>query len=67
MRYANDIALTVIGRQMTNALGDINCCLRDGYLKEADDWATVLEYEVKRFRERLAQIKNGLADEPGHG
>jgi hypothetical protein len=52
---------------MTNALGDINCCLRDGYLKEADDWATVLEYEVKRFRERLAQIKNGLADEPGHG
>jgi hypothetical protein len=67
MRYANDIALTGLARQITNDVADLNACLRDGHLDTAFKFALLLQDRTERLQERLNDIKYGRASEIGSG
>ena len=59
VRYANDIELTELARQITNELQAMNASLRDGYLDNAFLRAHTMEAKLDKIKQRLNDIKYG--------
>lgn len=57
IRYANDILLTELARQITNELGSMNEYLRDGNLDAAFLRAHTISSKLESLKERLNDLK----------
>ena len=57
IRYANDILLTELARQITNELSSMNEYLRDGNLDGAWLRAHTMGSQIESLKERLNVIK----------
>jgi hypothetical protein len=58
-RYANDLELTDLARQITSQLAGLNDDLRDGYLDAAFLKASNLQVKLEKLQWRLNDIKYG--------
>lgn len=57
IRYANDLELTELARQITNEQAALNASLRDGYLDNAFLRAHAMGTKLEKLKERLNEIK----------
>jgi len=67
IRYANDLQLTQLARQLTTDLADLNAALRDGHLDMAFKFTILMDDRIEHLQWRLNDITYGRAGEIGQG